>query len=57
MAVEPRKKPLYLSLETNLEFIARVKCKHPWWAPNGWRALDDEVWDTFRMQRKIVERG
>lgn len=48
---------VYKSLETDEEFIARVKASHPWfWAATKGVVLDDEIWWSFRMQRKIVER-
>lgn len=54
----PRPGSVYKSLETDREFIARVRLKHPWYAPNTLSSywLDVEVWDAFKVQRRIVER-
>lgn len=53
------RKPLFLSVETGEEFVARVKQKHKWWFAYGARneALDNAVWDAFKMQRKLIERS
>lgn len=49
---------VYKSLETDAEFLARIRRKHAWWSP--WNAtsdvLDREAWDELKMQRRIVER-
>lgn len=56
------KKPgsVFKRLETDAEFIARVKAKFSWWMqfsmmyPTG-AELDERAWDTFKMQRRIIE--
>lgn len=48
------------SLETDEEFAERVRQKHTWWQGALYRkgdALDDEAWNAFRMQRRVVERS
>lgn len=49
---------VYKSLETDREFVARVREKYPWYSGTYYAGamLDDEVWDAFKMQRRIVER-
>ena len=49
---------VYKALETDKEFAGRVRAKYPWFESfytGG--GLDDQVWECFRMQRKIIERG
>lgn len=49
---------VFKSLETDKEFTARVNEKHPWFKSYyAGPGLDDEVWECFQMQRRIVERG
>lgn len=46
----------YKHLETDAEFIARVRKDHPGWYPyKRGEALDDEVWNVWMMERKILE--
>lgn len=55
----PQRKPLYLSLETDEEFRARVRAKYPrrYIATYDGEWLDGWVWDEYKMQRKLIERG
>ncbi len=56
--MSPRPGSVYRGLETDKEFKTRVLAKHPhfttYYAGPG---LDDQVWECFQMQRKIIERG
>jgi hypothetical protein len=49
----------YKRLETDEEFLKRVQERHPWYFPSpGYskgEMLSVDVWETFRVQRKIVE--
>lgn len=44
----------YKRLETDEEFLDRVRAKYPWFE---WYAidLDTRIWNAFQMQRRIVE--
>jgi hypothetical protein len=52
----------YTRLETDPEFVARVRQKYPWWhqftskkdMPSG-EQLDVDAYFSFGIQRKIVE--
>lgn len=51
---------VFKSLETDLEFANRVRAKIPWYLGDGYYKgadLDLEIWDAFRMQRRIIERA
>lgn len=53
-----RQGSVFKALETDAEFVERVRKTFTWFIGHyagAW--LDDEVWDAFKMQRKIVERG
>jgi hypothetical protein len=54
----PEKKPLYLSLETDDEFRARLR-KEGWWCTPylSGDQLDKWVWDNCAKQRRLIERG
>lgn len=48
----------YKRLETDAEFVKRVRDKYPWYGAYGYpfgAGLDDTIWATFNMQRRIVE--
>ncbi len=50
---------VYKSLETDKEFELRVRQTYRWYRGASYRSgteLDDEVWDSFKMQRRIIER-
>lgn len=53
----PVEKPGYKHLETDAEFIARVRARFVWWWPWGLsgEGLDASVWEAFQMQRRLVE--
>lgn len=56
---ERQRGSVYKSLETDHEFADRVRLKHYWYSGDRYytgRELDEEVWDAFRMQRRIIER-
>lgn len=56
--MSPRPGSVYRSLETDGEFIKRVIEKHAYFGTYlASKGLDDQVWECFKMQRKIVERG
>ncbi len=51
---------VFKRLETDTEFIARVRAKYAWWKqfsmtlPTG-ADLDEQTWCTFKMQRRVIE--
>lgn len=48
---------VFKSLETDREFIRRLRLSHPLYSTYyGGPGLDDEAWMIFKMQRRIVER-
>ncbi len=56
---ERREALAYSRLENDAEFVARTRTKYPWWhqytsvLPKG-DALDDDIWWSFGLQRKLV---
>ena len=51
---------VFKSLETDLEFANRVREKMPWYRGDmhcKGSDLDEEIWECFEMQRRLVERG
>lgn len=45
----------YKRLETDTEFVERVRKTFKWWCP--WQtgeSLDNVTWESLKMQRKIV---
>lgn len=51
---------VYTSLETDEEFCARVREKHPWYRGDAYHkgdTLDEAVWHAFKIQRRFVERS
>jgi len=48
---------VYKSLETDDEVIARVRRVWGWFKPYLRGAeLDELLWDSFRVQRRLIER-
>lgn len=49
---------VFKSLETDKEFTDRVRLKYPWFTSYyAGAGTDDEVWECFKMQRRLVERS
>jgi hypothetical protein len=52
-----KEKRVYTSLETDEELIERIRVKRPWYCTVYHGAgLDNEVWDVFKIQRRLVTR-
>lgn len=48
---------VFKSLETDREFVERLKQKFPWYSTfYSGPGIDDEAWACFQMQRRIIER-
>lgn len=49
---------VFKSLETDKEFVARLKQRFPWYSSYySGQGIDDEAWACFQVQRKIIERA
>lgn len=50
---------VYKSLETDKEFCDRIRLRYPWYRGDNYNrgiTLDEEIWDAFKIQRRIIER-
>ena len=49
---------VFKSLETDKEFITRVRITFPWFSTYyAGQGMDDQVWESFKMQRRLIERS
>ncbi len=46
---------VFKRLETDAEFLARIRDKYKWWGGWGYADLDTAAWEALKMQRRIIE--
>lgn len=51
------RKPLFLSVETDGEFRARIKQENWLYLHATGEELDAKAWDYFKKQRRLIERS